>query len=222
MQDFPDRTACIVWFAGCNMRCPYCHNPELISGKAGRMGEEDVFAFLAGRVGLLDGVVFSGGEATLYPGLVDFALKVKQMGFLVKLDTNGSRPEVLEQLLSGGLVDFVALDYKAPQSRFSEITRAKRPWEAFHRSLELLAGGAHKVPFEVRTTIHSALLDLDDLQEIRGDLESLHCRAPWYIQNFMDADELGLGDLPENTWRADALSPLLDNPPMPVHLRNFG
>lgn len=94
MQDFPDSTACILWVAGCNMRCGYCHNPQIVLGK-GVLSEADVLNFLHRRKGLLDGVVLSGGEATAWPGLIAFTTRVKAMGFAVKLDTNGLRPDVL-------------------------------------------------------------------------------------------------------------------------------
>lgn len=112
MLDFPDRIACIIWFSGCNMRCPYCHNPQIVKGK-GKGSVEEVLAFLEKRKGLLDGVVLSGGEASYNPGLPDFIQRVKDMGYAIKLDTNGLRPEIIETFLAQNMLDYVALDYKA-------------------------------------------------------------------------------------------------------------
>ena len=109
MLDFPGCAACIVWIAGCNMRCGYCHNPQIVLGK-GRIGEGAVMDFLTRRRGLLDGVVLSGGEATTWSGLANFAEKVKAMGFAIKLDTNGLAPGVTPRLLEEKLLDRLALD----------------------------------------------------------------------------------------------------------------
>ena len=95
MLDYPDRTACIIWFAGCNMRCAYCHNPEIVLGGKGTMQLGEIFMFLEKRKGLLSGVVLSGGEASVYPQIEEVAAKIKQMGFDIKLDTNGTRPEII-------------------------------------------------------------------------------------------------------------------------------
>ncbi len=98
MLDFPGRTACIVWFSGCNMRCGYCHNPQIVKGK-GRGDIKQVMDFLRKRAGLLDGVVLSGGEASVYPGLPDFIREVRDLGYAVKLDTNGLRPDIIRDFL---------------------------------------------------------------------------------------------------------------------------
>jgi pyruvate formate lyase activating enzyme len=112
LLDFPGLPAAVVWCSGCNMRCAYCHNPDIVRGKAGQKTPPEVLAFLATRRGLLEGVVLSGGEATLWPGLPGFIAQVRALGFAVKLDTNGTRPETLRGLLPA--LDYVALDYKAP------------------------------------------------------------------------------------------------------------
>ncbi len=201
MLDFPERTACIVWVAGCNMRCGYCQNPQIVLGK-GSLGEAAVLAFLERRQGLLDGVVLSGGEATTWPGLHAFARRVAGMGFALKLDTNGLRPDVIALLLAEGLIDRVALDYKAPRHRFRGVT-GTTAWDRFSSTLDLL-GSQEKVPFEVRTTVHADLLRRDDLLEIARDLVHRGYRGPWALQHALAGpDRPTLGHLRINPTEVD-------------------
>ncbi len=137
LLDYPGEMACIAWFAGCNMRCVYCHNPDIVTGK-GDKDDEELLSFLKGRIGRLGAVVFSGGEATLYQGLPALMRKVKEMGFKIKLDTNGSRPEVLRGLLAEGLLDYVAMDYKCPKEKAEKLLGTSKLWEPFRESLALL------------------------------------------------------------------------------------
>ncbi len=202
LQDFPGKIACIVWFSGCNMRCPYCHNPDVVRGKSGRIKTSDVLSFLADRRGLLDGVVLSGGEATLYPGIADFAQTVKSMGFAVKLDTNGTRPRILRHLLDKGLLDYVALDYKAPACKFKAVTGIQDR-KSFDASLALLCGQS-AVPVEIRTTVHTDLTDKADLAAIIADLEKHEFRGQYFIQNFRLPPGGTLGRMPQP---ARSLSP---------------
>ncbi|MCB1591354.1 MAG: anaerobic ribonucleoside-triphosphate reductase activating protein [Alphaproteobacteria bacterium] len=181
MLDFPDRIACIVWFSGCNMRCSYCHNPQIVRSK-GKKDERAVFSFLEKRQGLLDGVVLSGGEATSYPGVIDFAFQIKNMGFALKLDTNGLRPDVIERFLEGKLLDYVALDYKASPGKFKTVTGVDK-YSAFERSLEMLLSQS-QVPFEVRTTVHTTFLYENDVADIIEDLDKRGYSGHYYLQNF--------------------------------------
>ncbi len=141
LLDYPNEMSCIVWVAGCNMRCVYCHNPNIVLGK-GEKEDAEILAFLEKRVGKLSAVVFSGGEATLYAGLPDLMRRVKAMGFKIKLDTNGSRPEVLRGLLAEGLVDYVAMDFKCPPEKMGALIGTTKLWEPFTQSLALLIEAA--------------------------------------------------------------------------------
>ena len=123
LLDYPHKSACILWFAGCNMRCLYCYNPEIVQGK-GRLSFEKILAFLNSRKNLLDAVVFSGGECLLHKKSLSLIEEIKKMGFLVKIDTNGSSPDRMRKLLEKNLVDYVALDFKAPKSKFESITKS--------------------------------------------------------------------------------------------------
>lgn len=194
MLDFPEHTACIVWFSGCNMRCGYCHNPQIVKGK-GRGTAEEVLAFLHKRRGLLDGIVLSGGEASAYPGLPDFIRQVKMLGYRVKLDTNGLRPDIIGDFLDQGFLDYIALDYKAPPAKFKLVTGVDK-YEAFSQTLSLLCR-QKTVPFEVRTTVHTALMDENDIGLIIKDLDQKGYRRTYFVQNFRsDNERPTLGMLP--------------------------
>lgn len=218
MLDFPDRTACIVWFSGCNMRCGYCHNPQIVKGK-GRGTVEDVMAFLHKRQALLDGVVLSGGEASAYPGLPAFIRQVKKLGYAVKLDTNGLRPDIIEDFLKKGFLDYIALDYKAPPEKFKKVTGVDK-WGFFNQTLDLLCH-QNKMPFEVRTTVHTGLMDETDVSQIIHDLDQRGYDQGYFVQNFRsDNERPTLGMLPEQ-------SRILDTDRLPVpknykmQFRNF-
>lgn len=189
LLDYPDHTACIIWFAGCNFRCPYCHNPDMISGKNGMMEVEEILSFLEKRRGKLDGVVFSGGEATSYPGILELSQTIKGMGFKVKLDTNGSRPDVLRQIIDERMFDYIALDYKAPDCKFESICGFKRQ-NLFKDALKLICR-AQGTSVEIRTTVHTDLLSEDDIVQMMGTLSDYGYGGTYYVQNYRDTETLG-------------------------------
>ncbi len=185
MLDFPERTACIVWFSGCNMRCPYCHNPTLVKG-IGRGSIDEVMAFLKKRQGLLDGVVLTGGEASVYPGLPDFIRDIKALGYAVKIDTNGLRPDIIGSFVKEGFLDYVALDYKSPPDKFKSVTGTEK-YEYFSKTLGLLCN-QNLVDFEIRTTVHTSLIDEKDIAFIIADLEKRGYKGTYYVQNYKADD----------------------------------
>lgn len=193
LLDFPDRTACILWFAGCNMRCGYCYNPEIVLGK-GKLSWEHVQDFLISRRQMLDGVVFSGGECTIHPQAIPFVREVKKMGFEVKIDTNGSRPDVIGQLIEENLLDYVALDFKAMPENYWKVTKSDL-FSTFEKSLEILIQS--KVGFEVRTTVHSDQLTTSDLQAMETWLRGKGYPGTYYLQHFR-GDKQTLGELGES------------------------
>ncbi|MBF2708123.1 anaerobic ribonucleoside-triphosphate reductase activating protein [Flavobacterium soyangense] len=180
LLDYPHKSACILWFAGCNMRCLYCYNPEIVLGK-GSLSFEKILSFLHSRKNLLDAVVFSGGECVLHKNILTLIAKVKKMGFLVKIDTNGSLPDTMQQLLNQNLVDYIALDFKAPKSKFQSITQSDF-YDSFEKTLDLML--KIEIPFEVRTTYHSDLLAEEDLREMVHFLENKNFAGNYYIQYF--------------------------------------
>ncbi|MFD2036350.1 anaerobic ribonucleoside-triphosphate reductase activating protein [Belliella marina] len=185
LLDYPNHTACILWFAGCNMRCGYCYNPEIVNGK-GKVGFDEVLVFLRKRKNLLDGVVFSGGECTMHRDLPWYASEVKRLGMKVKIDTNGSRPHVLENLIDEGLVDYVALDFKALPEDFESITKSDL-FVPFKESLEVLMG--LNVPFEVRTTVHSELINAEKVLKMAAYLHELGYKGKYFLQHFVGDKE---------------------------------
>jgi len=179
--DYPDHLAAIFWFAKCNMRCVYCYNKDIVFGE-GKSTEEEAIAFLQSRIGLLEAVVLSGGEATLYDGLVAFCKKIKQLKFKIKLDTNGLNPQMIQELVEKGLVDYIALDYKAPKEKYYEMTKDKH-FDRFSTTLNFLI--QKQFDFEVRTTVHSDLLRVEEISRIIKDLIRRGYTGTYYLQPFV-------------------------------------
>jgi pyruvate formate lyase activating enzyme len=213
MLDYPDELACIVWFSGCNMRCPYCYNPHIVHGK-GTISIEDCLYFLRKRQGLLDGVVLSGGECTNYAGLVDFCKKVKALGFLIKIDTNGSRPDQLKILFEQNLVDYMAIDFKATKEKYLAISHLQNGYNLFTESVKLAQ--EYGVKYEVRTTLHADLLTAEDLTEMGEDLQRLGYLGKFYIQQFIETENLGNLMASHQVVDFSAVQS-----PIPLELRNF-
>jgi len=190
LLDYPNKSACILWYAGCNMRCLYCYNPEIVLGK-GAITFSETISFLKKRKGLLDAVVFSGGECLIHKNIVKQIKEVKALGFLIKIDTNGSNSKVVKQLLDNNLIDYVALDFKALKPSYNAITKSNL-FDEFESSFELLL--ASTIPFEIRTTYHSELISDVELNEMIHFLEYKEYKGSYYIQYFKSNVET-LGNL---------------------------
>jgi pyruvate formate lyase activating enzyme len=152
--DYPGKLATTVFTVGCSFRCPFCHNPELVLGSQSTVNsglEKEFFAFLKKRQGKLEGVCITGGEPTIQPDLIDFIKKIKKMGFLVKLDSNGTRPDVLKKLFDLKLLDFVAMDIKNQLKFYDKTTGTKVDKDRIRLSVELIRNA--RVPYEFRTTV---------------------------------------------------------------------
>ncbi|HRG67465.1 MAG: anaerobic ribonucleoside-triphosphate reductase activating protein [Saprospiraceae bacterium] len=193
LLDYPNKTACIIWFAGCNMRCHYCYNPEIVRGK-GRIAFEEAFNWICSRKGFLDGVVFSGGECLMHKRIESFISDIKQQGFLVKVDTNGSHPQRLKTLVQNQLINYVALDFKALPHNFYQLTQSDL-FVKFQQSLDFLIQS--KIQFEVRTTVHSNLLKPDDIKQMIRYLEIKNYTGSYFLQNFFN-NCTTLGELPND------------------------
>lgn len=180
LLDYPDKSACILWFAGCNMKCDYCYNPEIVFGK-GSFYFSEIISFLKSRRNLLDAVVFSGGECLIHKDIHSFIKIVKSLGFLIKIDTNGSQPKVLKKLIQENLIDYVALDFKGPKEKFFSITKSDF-YVQFINCFELLQSSY--IHFEIRTTYHSSLLNPEDIATMQNVLLELGYNNNYYIQNF--------------------------------------
>jgi pyruvate formate lyase activating enzyme len=164
LSDFPGRAAAVVFAQGCNFRCPYCHNSALLPDMPGRISEAEVLAWLEHRRGRLGGVVVSGGEPTLQADLPQFCAALRARGFAVKLDTNGSRPGVLRKLLEGGVLDYVAMDVKAPPASYHRLAGVPVEWSVLAESIGALASCG--ISHQFRTTVVEPLLTPGDLDAI--------------------------------------------------------
>ena len=164
------------------MKCDYCYNPEIVFGK-GSFYFSEIVSFLKSRRNLLDAVVFSGGECLIHKDIISFIKLVKSLGFLIKVDTNGSQPKVLKKLIEEQLFDYVALDFKGRKEKFFAITKSDF-YAQFLSCFELLQ--ASSIPFEIRTTYHSSLLNPEDIAAMQDVLLELGYDRNYYIQNFRD------------------------------------
>ncbi len=184
--DYKDHLSCVVWFHSCNMRCQYCYNPNIVLAKEGNYELKDLYNFLKKRVGLLDAVVLSGGEATGHD-LRKVCKEITNLGFKIKLDTNGSNPLLIKELLDNYLLDFVSLDFKAPKHKFYNITKSNL-YDKFLNSLNILNNSTIK--FEVRTTLFTGLLNEEDINEMIDVLVENDYQREFYIQNFLEVENL--------------------------------
>lgn len=186
LLDFPGKVACIVFTGGCNLRCPFCHNGSLVKNPIanGNM-EQEVFDYLERRRGILDGVCITGGEPLLQPGLADFIAKVKQMGYLVKLDTNGALPNRLKMILDSGNVDYVAMDIKSSPKGYAKASGSDIDIENFRQSVEIIKCSG--VDHEFRTTAVRGIHTIEDFVEIA---EWLGSDENYFIQKYVDSGDL--------------------------------
>ncbi len=178
LVDYPSKICTVVFTIGCNFRCGYCHNPELIK-KEDCISENDFFEFIKSRQGKIDAIVISGGEPTLQEDLEDFIVKCHKLNFLIKLDTNGTNPEVLENLLSKNLLNYVAMDIKAPFEKYPNITRRFLDIEKIKKSIEIIMTSG--IDYEFRTTVVRSQLSIEDLTTIS---ESIKGAKKYYLQKF--------------------------------------
>lgn len=191
LLDYPGKIAAIVFTPGCNMRCHFCHNAEFVLPKEIKkiqhdfIPQEKILNFLKKRQGKLDGLVISGGEPTLHSGLLDFMQQVKDLGFLIKLDTNGTNPEVIEKALLKNLVDYIAMDIKASSRKYSDIAGVKINPEKIKKTQSLIQKS--NIEYEFRTTIIKEFHDQTMLEEIFKSCKG--CKK-FTIQNYRNGKTL--------------------------------
>ena len=186
--DYPGKVAATVFTVGCNFRCPYCYSSEIVIPekieKQPIIPEKEFFDFLDNRKGLLEGVVVCGGEPTIHQDLSLFIKKIKEKGFLVKLDTNGSNPEVLSDLIQGGLIDYIAMDIKGPKEKYGLMTGLNNRWdkammEKIEKSIGLLKNS--EIDYEFRTTVVPDVLKKEDILKIADWIKPA---KKYYLQNY--------------------------------------
>ncbi len=189
LLDYPGKVACTLFTRGCNMRCPFCHNASLVvrAGEQRMYTNDEIIAFLRKRQGMLDGVAITGGEPTLMAGLADFIYEVKELGYKVKLDTNGTRPEVLKSLIGSGLIDYVAMDIKNCRERYGETVGFDGGFDLspIEKSIELLMGG--DVEFEFRTTVSKTFHSSEDIERMGKWLSG---NEKYFLQKFKDSGDI--------------------------------
>ena len=194
--DYPGKICATVFTQGCNFRCPYCHNPELVIPSLYRegMADNEVFAFLKKRRGKLDAVNITGGEPTLQPDLIEFIKQIKSLGYMVKIDTNGSFPEILRKLIEGKLLDYIAMDIKAPLEKYGIVTGSSIAPENIAASIRLIMDSG--IDYEFRTTIVKSLLTERDIEKIGILTGGAKCLV---LQKFVPSKTLDPGFMNKNT-----------------------
>ncbi|MFZ2398792.1 MAG: anaerobic ribonucleoside-triphosphate reductase activating protein [Smithella sp.] len=200
--DYPGLICGIVFLQGCNFKCPYCHNPELVDPKLFKPGirENEVLEFLNTRKGKLDAISITGGEPTIQEDLTSFIKQIKKMGFAVKLDTNGSQPKVIKNLLAEKRLDFIAMDIKAPLEKYRNIVNTQVNTESIKESIDLILKA--KIPHEFRTTIVESQLEENDILEI-GKLIAGASR--YVLQKFVPSKTLDKKFLKEKSFSDEKL-----------------
>lgn len=186
LLDYPGHVAATVFTGGCNFRCPFCHNGNLVlhPDRQPLIMESEIFSVLEKRKGILDGICITGGEPTLQADLISFIRAVRGLGFAVKLDTNGSRPDVLTELYEQGLIDYVAMDIKHAPDKYNSICRMPDfDMSAIRASVDLLKSGA--IPYEFRTTLVKELHQEEDILAIGKWLSG---GTAYYLQSYQDSD----------------------------------
>ena len=185
LLDFPGKVATTIFTVGCNFRCGYCHNPELVlpeliqKNRKDLIPEEKFFNFLKSRENFLDGVAITGGEPTMQPDLVEFIEKIKKRRFLVKLDTNGTNPQMLKELISRDLVDYYAMDIKFPLEIYDKMTNVQIPAKIFQESINLIRNS--RADYEFRTTVIAEYHTPEIIEKIAKSVQDCH---RYTLQNF--------------------------------------
>ncbi len=193
LLDFPQKVACILFTKGCNMRCPFCHNNTLVTTptKAENIDESEVLEYLQKRTGILEGVVVTGGEPLLHNSLGEFLKKVKDLGYAVKLDTNGTYPDKLIKLVNDGLVDYVAMDIKNSFEKYAETCGTQDiVVEDIQKSIDFLING--EIDYEFRTTVVQGHHTPEDIEKISLAIKGA---KKYFLQNFVDSGDTIKGGL---------------------------
>lgn len=188
LLDYPHKTACTLFVGGCNFRCPFCHNASLVLNPASQpvIPENEIFDYLKKRKGLIDGVCITGGEPTLYSDLPEFIEKIKNMGYLVKLDTNGDAPKIIKNLSDSGLVDYIAMDIKNSLKNYGKsVGIINYDTANIEKSVDILMGG--NVEYEFRTTVVKELNSTEDFLDIAHWLKGAKA---YFLQAFLDSNDL--------------------------------
>lgn len=208
MIDYPGKLSAIIFTQGCNFRCPYCHNPELVNFNLFQdpLNEKEIINFLKTRINKLDAVCITGGEPTLHPDLPEFIAKIKSLGFLVKLDTNGTNPEMVKSLIEEKLVDYLAMDIKAPIDNYRSVTRTKVDAVDLRESIKLIENS--EVEYEFRSTLITTLHSEEDVIEMA---KSLGKAKRYFLQKFVPTKTLDSDYITKTTFSDAVFDKILDS-----------
>jgi len=179
LLDYPDAISAIIWTVGCDFRCPFCYNKDIVLGKVEDIPEEEIFSFLEKRKGLLEGLVISGGEPLMQDDIAEFAEKVKKLGYLIKIDTNGMHPKKLKELIEKKLVDYISMDVKAPKKKYDKLSGIKTDIKKIEESIEIIKNSG--LQYEFKTTFAPDLLTKEDVISIAKWLDG---SKRFYLQQF--------------------------------------
>lgn len=186
--DYPDKVATVIFLAGCNFLCPYCHNSPIVEGVGEKIEEGELIEFLNRRKKFIDAICITGGEPTLHKDLYDLLSRIKRNGFFVKLDTNGTKPTVINNILNDNLVDYIAMDIKAPFKKYDIVTGAKENIDSIKQSIQIIKESG--VEYEFRTTVWKELLYLEDIIAIAKEIKG---SKKYFVQNFKDSETVIVG-----------------------------
>lgn len=199
--DYPGKLCTVLFTGGCNFRCPYCHNSSLVKKESAQIFENEIFDYLKKWQGIVDGVCISGGEPTLQTDLIDFTKRIRDMGYFIKLDTNGTNPQVVDSLLKEDLIHYIAMDIKAPIDKYHEISNVKVNTADIKKSIAIIM--ASDIEYEFRTTVCKKLLTIEDIVNISNEIKGA---KRYSLQNFMDNEFVLCGKGNLSPWDTESLN----------------
>lgn len=185
LLNYPDKVACTIFTSGCNLRCPFCHNSGLVTNNYNEISFDSIYEYLKKRIGILDGVCITGGEPLIHADIKDYIKKIKDLGYLVKIDTNGCNPKLLKELIDLNLVDYIAMDIKNIYSKYDITSGVKVNIDNIKKSISIIENSG--IDYEFRTTIVKEFHSTQDIKEILSYISS---NSNYYIQNFKNSNDV--------------------------------
>lgn len=185
LLNYPDKVACTIFTSGCNLRCPFCHNSGLVTNNYSEISFDSIYEYLKKRIGILDGVCITGGEPLIHADIKDYIKKIKDLGYLVKIDTNGCNPKLLKELIDLKLVDYIAMDIKNIYSKYDITSGVKVNIDNIKKSISIIENSG--IDYEFRTTIVKEFHSTQDIKEILSYISS---NSNYYIQNFKNSNDV--------------------------------
>lgn len=185
LLNYPDKVACTIFTSGCNLRCPFCHNSGLVTNNYNEISFDSIYEYLKKRIGILDGVCITGGEPLIHADIKDYIKKIKDLGYLVKIDTNGCNPKLLKELIDLKLVDYIAMDIKNIYSKYDITSGVKVNIDNIKKSIRIIENSG--IDYEFRTTIVKEFHSTEDIKEILSYISS---NSNYYIQNFKNSNDV--------------------------------